>query len=80
MTMITAMISDFKSSEASKKNVQYFQRFHAETWHKSMLRKEILKCDKNSDTFHADEKIREWNRAFLRELDEKLISTSTLSN
>ena len=30
--------------------------FVDETWHKSMLRKEILKCDKNSDTFHAGEK------------------------
>lgn len=54
--MITAMISDFKSSEASKKNVQYFQRFHAETWHKSMLRKEILKFDTNSDTFQQVQK------------------------
>ena len=63
--MITAMISDFKSSEASKKNVQYFQRFHAETWHKSMLRKEILKCDKNSDTFQTGtKKARLW-RAWL---------------
>lgn len=30
--------------------------FVDETWHKSMLRKEILKCDKNSGTFHAGEK------------------------
>ncbi len=49
--MITAMISDFKSSEASKKNVQYFQRFHAETWHKSMMDKVFLNYHKNSDTF-----------------------------
>ena len=44
--------------------------FVDETWHKSMLRKEILKCDKNSDTFHADEKKPDCNRAFLRQLDE----------
>ena len=31
----------------------HFQRFYAETWHKSMLRKEILKCDKNSATFQT---------------------------
>ena len=30
--------------------------FVDETWHKSMMQKEILKCDKNSDTFQAGEK------------------------
>ena len=34
----------------------HFQRFHAETWHKSMLRKEILKFDTNSDTFQQVQK------------------------
>lgn len=34
----------------------HFQRFYADTWYKSMLRKEILKCDKNSATFQTGEK------------------------
>ena len=63
--MITAMISDFKSSEASKKNVQYFQRFHAETWHKSMMDKVFLNYHKNNDTFRlSTKKARLW-RAWL---------------
>ena len=44
----------------------HFQHFHAETWHKSMLRKEILKCDKNSDTFQTGtKKAQLGGRAFL---------------
>jgi len=39
--------------------------FVDETWHKSMLRKEILKCDKNNGTFHTGtKKARLW-RAWL---------------
>lgn len=38
--------------------------FVDETWHKSMLRKEILKCDKNSDTFCSGEKKASWQARF----------------
>ena len=38
------------------------------TWHKSMLRKEILKCDKNSDTFlEGTKKVHLGGRTFFAE-------------
>ena len=46
----------------------HFQRFYAETWHKSMLRKEILKFDTNSDTFlEGTKKVHLGGRTFFAE-------------